>query len=77
MAQYAMVNGTLQFRHEGENTTRTTTTVPVSPDIAHAPAPQNTHMWGLPEDSIEIFLLLLALIDACAGYVKYRWRRYL
>ena len=75
MAQYSMVNGTVQFRHEGENTTRTTT-VPVSPFRARIPKPQEELTWGLSEATLEIIFFLMVCIDLSAVYVKYRWRRY-
>ncbi|EPS94242.1 hypothetical protein FOMPIDRAFT_1055272 [Fomitopsis schrenkii] len=75
MVQYSMFNGTVQFRHEGENTTRTTT-VPVSPYRARAPGPPDAYTWGLSDESIELIFLLMVLIDVSAVYVKFRWRQY-
>lgn len=70
-----MVNGTVRFRHEGENTTRTTT-VPVSPYRARAPKPQDDLMWGFSDASLDVIFFFMVFIDLSAVYVKYRWRRY-
>ena len=75
MAQYSMVNGTVQFQHEGENTTHTTT-VPASVYRARPPRPQPEHLWGLSETGLELLFWLFVVIDFSAVYVKYRWRRY-